>query len=71
MLSNCAGTIDEDYRGEVCAYFYEVIKGKEKYKVGDRIGQIKIGFTLPMEFEESDELSETQRGEGGFGSTGK
>ena len=71
VLSNCEGTIDEDYRGEVCAYFYEVIKGKEKYKVGDRIGQIKLGFTLPMEFEEVDELSETQRGEGGFGSTGK
>ena len=70
-MSNCEGTIDEDYRGEVFAYFYEVIKGKEKYKVGDRIGQIKLGFTLPMEFEEAEELSETQRGEGGFGSTGK
>ena len=71
VLSNCEGTIDEDYRGEVCAYFYEVIKGKEKYKVGDRIGQIKLGFTLPMEFEEAEKLSETERGEGGFGSTGK
>lgn len=71
ILSNCEGTIDELYRGEVLAYFYEVIPGKEKYKVGDRIGQIKLGFTLPIEFEEVDELSETERGIGGFGSTGK
>lgn len=71
ILSNCEGTIDELYRGEVLAYFYEVIPGKEKYKVGDRIGQIKLGFTLPIEFEEVDELSETERGENGFGSTGK
>lgn len=70
ILSNCEGTIDELYRGEVLAYFYEAIPNKEKYKVGDRIGQIKLGFTLPMEFEEVDELSETARGEGGFGSTG-
>lgn len=70
-LSNCEGTIDELYRGEVMAYFYEVIPGKEKYKVGDRIGQIKLGFTLPIEFEEVNELSETTRGEGGFGSTDK
>lgn len=48
-----------------------MIKGKEKYKVGGRIDQIKLGFTLPMEFEEVDSLSATQRGEGGFGSTGK
>jgi len=71
ILSNCEGTIDELYRGEVLAYFYEVIPGKEKYKVGDRIGQIKLGFTLPIEFEEVDELNETERGIGGFGSTGK
>lgn len=71
ILSNCEGTIDELYRGEVLAYFYEVIPNKEKYKVGDRIGQIKLGFTLPIEFEEVDELSETTRGTGGFGSTGK
>ena len=70
ILSNCEGTIDELYRGEVMAYFYEVIKGKEKYKVGDRIGQIKLGFTLPIEFEEANELSESERGTNGFGSTG-
>ena len=72
ILSNCEGTLDELYRGEILAYFYEVIPGKEKYKVGDRIGQIKLGFTLPLEFEVVDELNEdTERGTGGFGSTGK
>lgn len=71
-LCNCEGTIDELYRGEVLAYFYEVISGKEKYKVGDRIGQIKLGFTLPIEFEEVDELNtDTDRGTNGFGSSGK
>lgn len=70
VLSNCVGTIDELYRGEVMAYFYEVIKGKEKYKVGDRIGQIKLGFTLPIEFEECGDINlNTSRGVNGFGST--
>ena len=71
VLSNCEGTIDELYRGEVLAYFYEVVPGREKYKVGDRIGQIKLGFTLPIEFEVVEELTDTERGTGGFGSTGR
>jgi len=40
------------------------------FKVGDRIGQIYLEEVIPIEFEEVDELSETSRGEGGFGSTG-
>lgn len=72
ILSNCEGTVDEIYRGEVVAYFYEVLPGKQKYKVGDRIGQIKLGITIPMDFEEVDELNmDTERGTGGFGSTGR
>lgn len=71
ILSNCEGTLDELYRGEIMAYFYEVIPGKEKYKVGDRIGQIKLGFTLPIEFEEGEIDIHTERGTGGFGSTGR
>ena len=71
ILSNCEGTLDELYRGEILAYFYEVIPGKEKYKVGDRIGQIKLGFTLPIEFEEGEINTSTERGTGGFGSTGR
>jgi dUTPase len=42
-----------------------------RYRVGDRLGQIKIGFTLPMEFVEANELDNTERGIGGYGSTGK
>lgn len=72
VLSNCAGTIDEAYRGEVMAYFYEVIPKRPKYKVGDRIGQIKLGAAVPIEFEEATELDvKTERGVGGFGSTGE
>lgn len=72
VLSNCEGTIDEMYRGEVMAVFYHLLPNMPRYKVGDRIGQIKLGFTLPMEFEEVSELDmNTERGTGGFGSTGK
>ena len=72
VLSNCCGTIDELYRGEVKAVFYHVNSFKKKYKVGDRIGQIKLGFTLPFEFEVVDELDmNTKRGTGGFGSSGR
>jgi dUTP pyrophosphatase len=71
VLSNCTGTIDELYRGEVCAVFYHLMPNMPKYEVGDKIGQIKLGFTLPINFVEVEELSETERGSGGYGSTGK
>lgn len=71
VLSNCEGTIDELYTGEVSAVFYHVMPNMPKYEVGDRIGQIYLNFTLPMDFEEVDELDETQRGANGYGSTGK
>lgn len=70
VLSNCEGTIDELYRGEVCAVFYHVIPDMPRYKSGDRIGQIKLGITLPIKFEEVEELDDTERGNRGFGSTG-
>lgn len=71
VLSNCEGTIDEGYINEVSAVFYHIMPNMLKYEVGDRIGQIKIGVTLPIEFVEVDKLNETSRGMGGFGSTGK
>lgn len=71
VLSNAVGTIDELYRGEVSAVFYHVFPDMPRYRVGDRIGQIKLGFTLPIEFEEVDELGRTLRGDGGYGSTGR
>lgn len=71
VLSNCEGTIDELYRGDISAIFYHVMPNMPIYKVGDRIGQIKLGFTLPMNFVVVDELVETERGDRGYGSTGK
>lgn len=70
VLSNCEGTIDELYTGEVSAVFYHVFQNMERYKVGQRIGQIKIGTTMPIEFVIVDELSETERADGSYGSTG-
>ena len=71
VLSNSVGTVDDLYRGEVSAIFYHVFPEMPRYRVGDRIGQIKLGFTLPIEFEEVDELGRTLRGDGGYGSTGR
>lgn len=71
VLSNCEGTIDEDYRGEVSAVFYHVMPNMPRYKVGDRVCQIKIGFALPIEFEEVSELDDTIRGAKGYGSSGR
>ena len=71
ILSNCEGTIDELYRGEVMAVFYHVMPNMPRYKVGDRICQIKIGATVSIKFIEVNELNDTSRGEGGYGSTGK
>ena len=70
VFSNCEGTIDELYTGEVFAVFYHIFPNMERYKVGQRIGQIKIGTTMPIEFVIVDELSETERNDGGYGSTG-
>jgi dUTP pyrophosphatase len=71
-LSNSVGVIDSGYRGELQATFKKT-NGLDSlaYKVGDRIAQIMIIPHPEIEFEEADELSDTERGEGGFGSTGK
>ena len=71
-LSNSVGVIDSGYRGELQATFKKT-NGLDSlaYKVGDRIAQIMIIPYPPIEFDEVAELSDTERGEGGFGSTGK
>lgn len=71
ILSNSPGTGDELYTGQYYAVFYHIFPDMPKYEVGDRICQIKIGITGSMEFEEVNELSETERGTGGYGSTNK
>ena len=72
LLSNCVGVCDSGYRGELQATFKKT-NGLDSlsYKVGDRIAQIMIVPYPQIQFEEVEELSNTERGEGGFGSTGK
>lgn len=71
VLSNCTGTIDEHYRGEICAVFYHVMPKMPKYEIGDRIGQVYFNTAVSVDWEEVDTLDTTDRGEGGYGSTGK
>jgi dUTP pyrophosphatase len=69
-LSNSVGVIDSGYRGEIQATFNSRYYADVKYKVGDKIAQLLILPYPSVEFEETHELSSTERGEGGFGSSG-
>lgn len=75
QLSNSVGVIDSGYRGELQATFNKITttieNQKNDYKVGDRIAQIIIVPHPIIQIVEVDELSESSRGIGGFGSTGK
>ncbi len=70
VLRNSVGVIDADYRGEIIVTL--VNTGEESFVVhpGDRIAQLVFLPVFAAEFVEAEELSETGRGEGGFGSTG-
>lgn len=70
-LSNGVGVIDSDYRGEVCAGLCNVSDKPYTIEPDERICQMVIAPVLVPQIVEVDELSDTQRGEGGFGSTGK
>lgn len=71
VLSNSVGVIDSGYRGEIQATFKKLAGSvSHKYFVGDRAAQLIIIPYPSIEFEEVTELSETERGTGGFGSTG-
>ncbi len=72
ILSNCVGVIDSGYRGELQATFKKT-NGLDsvRYNVGERGAQIVILPYPQIEMFEKSELSETDRGEGGYGSTGK
>ena len=69
IMTNSVGVIDADYRGDVEARF-KYIAGTKKYDAGDRVAQIIILPFPTIEFEEVEELTQTERGEGGHGSTG-
>lgn len=69
-MSNCVGVIDSDYRGEVRLVFdYRGPAGG--YEIGDRVGQMVIMKVPAVEYVEAEELTETERGNGGYGSTGR
>jgi len=70
-LTNCVGVIDSGYRGELQATFrrHKGVASKD-YEVGDKIAQIIIVPYPSIEFTEVDGLSQTERGTGGFGSSG-
>ena len=72
MLANCVGVIDSGYRGEVMLKFKTTPaeRPSRSYAVGDRVGQIMLMPVWVINFKEVDELSDSDRGEGGFGSTG-
>ena len=68
--ANCTGVIDSDYRGELIIALHNDTDQLQFVEPGERIAQLVIMPYLSVEFEESDNLDETQRGSNGFGSTG-
>ena len=82
MLTNCVGVIDSDYRGEILIKYklfphmqlipeQKIISGEIIYTDEDRVGQLVIMPVAKVKLEEVLELSETNRGENGFGHTGR
>lgn len=73
-LANSVGVVDSGYRGEIIAKFRKPNKVYQSditdYKVGDRVVQLVIIKLTKIEIEEATELEASERGEGGFGSTG-
>ena len=68
--SNCVGVADSDYRGEYFISLHNDTDAEKTIHFGDRIAQMVILPYLSVEFSETDTLDETERGAGGFGSTG-
>ncbi len=70
-LTNCVGIIDSGYRGELMSTFRKYDENAKLYSIGERGAQIIILPYPKIQFIEVDDLSETERSDGGFGSTGK
>ena len=70
-LSNCVGVVDSDYRGEIKVGLVNLSDKDYTVTSGDRIAQMVIAPVIIPEISEVVELDETERGAGGFGSTGK
>ncbi len=71
ILSNGVGTIDSDYRGEVGVILTNTSPNVVRINTGDRVAQCCLSPITRIGFEEVEELSETKRGVGGYGSTGR
>jgi dUTP pyrophosphatase len=70
-LANCVGIIDPNYRGEIRLRFRTTNTGMPSiYRAGEKVGQIMIIPRPHIDWEEEKELDDTNRGEGGFGSSG-
>ena len=69
--ANCTGVVDADYRGEIKVALHNDSDEKRAVAPGQKIAQLVISPFLSVSFFEVDNLDETERGEGGFGSTGK
>lgn len=69
--ANCVGVCDSDYRGEYVVAVHNDSDEIQMIAPGERIAQLILMPYIPMVFKEVDELSDTKRGAGGFGSTGK
>ena len=70
FVLNSPGTVDESFRGEICVILYNLSKAPFKIEKGQKIAQLVINKVCYVKTVETDELSNTVRGEGGFGSTG-
>ena len=68
--ANKVGVVDSDYRGEILVALHNHSGEEQKIASGERIAQLVVTPFLKVDFEEAETLSETVRGEGGFGSTG-
>lgn len=69
--ANCVGVCDSDYRGEYIIAIHNDTDKEQTITAGDRIAQMILIPYIPMIFKKVDELTDTERGSGGFGSTGK
>lgn len=69
--ANCVGVVDSDYRGPVIAAIHNDTNETQTIEPQERIAQLVVLPYLPIKFAEVNELTETERGSGGFGSTGK
>jgi dUTP pyrophosphatase len=66
-----AGVVDSDYRGEICVLLINLGASPKQISIGDKIAQLIFERPYSVDFEETDTLPATERGESGFGSTGK